>query len=155
MSDDKSPKNSDDEPVELKAVVSVPDSPAPKEPKQSSAKTVGAKPAKAKIAHNAVVGAGDTDTVAYSKARVPGPRENRKSLTVLHIQRRLMDEGFAEAASAPGGHYETLTTRAVTQYQKSLGAEPTGVLTREQFSGLFEDDPNVTVNIDTHYDHQV
>jgi len=150
---DKTPEIS--EPVKLKAEVSVPDSPAPKEPKQTSAKSVGAKPAKAKIAHNAVVGAGDTDPVLYSKARVPGPRENRKSLTVLHIQRRLMDEGFNEAASAPGGHYEALTTSAVTKYQESIGAEATGVLTREQFADLFQDDPNVSVSIDTHEDHTV
>lgn len=130
-------------------------SPAPKEPKQTSAKSAGAKPAKAKIAHNAVVGAGDTDPVLYSKARVPGRTENRKSLTVLHIQRRLMDEGFPEAASAPGGQYEALTTRAVSQYQESIGAEPTGLLTREQFADLFEGDPNVEVMIDTHYDHAV
>lgn len=153
MSDDKTPEISETE--EPTATVSDPKpvSPAPKEPKQTSAKSVGAKPAKAKIAHNAVVGAGDTDPILYSKARVPGPRENRKSLTVLHIQRRLMDEGFAEAASAPGGNYEVLTTNAVRKYQTKLGAEPTGVLTREQFVGLFEGDPNVTLQLDTHYDH--
>lgn len=150
MSDDKTTSKIS-EPVEAADT----DAPAPKEPKQTSAKSVGAKPAKAKIAHNAVVGAGDTDIVLYSKAHVPGPKENRKSLTVLHIQRRLMDEGFPEAASAPGGHYEALTTRAVSQYQEKLGAEPTGVLTREQFVNLFNDDPNVTVQVDTHFDHTV
>lgn len=150
MSEDKSTKNSD-----AAKPTSATVSPAPKEPKQDSAKPAGAKPAKAKIARDAVVGAGETDPVMYSKAKVPGRTEGRKSLTVLHIQRRLMDEGFAEAASAPGGQYEALTTRAVQAYQESIKAEPTGVLTRNQFAELFEGDPNVSVTIDTHFDHTV
>jgi peptidoglycan hydrolase-like protein with peptidoglycan-binding domain len=145
MSDDKTPKV---EPLDTS--VSSPD----EEPKQTSAKSVGAKPAKRKIAHNAVVGGGETDPVLYSKARVPGRTENRKSLTVLHIQRRLTDEGFSDAQSAPGGRYEALTTRAVSLWQESRKEPATGVLTREQFADLFEGDPNVTVTIDSHEDHK-
>jgi len=126
---------------------------AVEEPKPSSAKKAGAKPVARKIAHNAVIGSGDTDPVLYSKARVPGRTQNQKSLTVLHIQRRLADEGFAEAASAPGGKYEELTTLAVQKYQESLGDEPTGLLTRAQFEELFRDDPNVTITLDTIEDH--
>jgi peptidoglycan hydrolase-like protein with peptidoglycan-binding domain len=146
MSDDKTP-----EAVEPEISVSSPD----EEPKQASAKPVGAKPARRKIARNAVVGGGETDPVLYSKARVPGRMENRKSLTTLHIQRRLAEEGFPEAASAPGGHYEALTTRAVASWQESRKEPATGVLTRDQFADLFEGDPNVTVSIDTHADHQI
>ena len=148
MTDDKKltakAKPADTEPV----------SPSPVEPKQTSAKSAGARPAKV-IAHDAVVGDGETDHVFYSKAKVPGRSENRKSLTVLHIQRRMMDEGFAEAASSPGGAYDVLTTRAVTQWQEARGDDATGVLTREQFDALFEGDPNVTVNQDWHEDHAV
>ncbi len=129
--------------------------PEPVEPKQESASPVGAEPVTRNIAPGAVIGPGATDDVVYSKARVPGPTEGRKSLTVLHIQRRLAEEGFAEAASAPGGRYEALTTRAVQAYQSTLGAEVTGVLTRGQFEELFRGDPNVTVTVDTHVDHQV
>jgi peptidoglycan hydrolase-like protein with peptidoglycan-binding domain len=146
MSDDKTP-----EALEPKISVPSPD----EEPKQASAKPVGAKPAKRKIAHNAVVGGGETDPVLYSKARVPGRTENRKSLTVLHVQRRLTDEGFPDAQSAPGGRYEALTTRAVALWQESRDEPATGVLTREQFADLFEGDPNVTVSIDTPSDHEV
>lgn len=128
-------------------------SPANEEPKQTNAKSAGAKPATRNIASGAVVGAGDTDPVVYSKARVPGPTENRKSLTVLHIQRRLAQEGFSEAASAPGGQYEALTASAVRKYQESLGDEATGLLTRDQFEALFEGDPNVSPVIDVHEDH--
>jgi peptidoglycan hydrolase-like protein with peptidoglycan-binding domain len=85
---------------------------------------------------------------------VPGRTENRKSLTVLHIQRRLTDEGFSDAQSAPGGRYEALTTRAVSLWQESRKEPATGVLTREQFADLFEGDPNVTVTIDSHEDHK-
>ena len=129
-------------------------SPSPVEPKQTSAKSAGARPAKV-IAYDAVVGDGETDPVFYSKAKVPGPKENRKSLTVLHVQRRLTAEGFAEAQSAPGGAFEVLTTRAVSQWQESRGDDATGVLTREQFDALFEGDPNVTVHQDWHEDHAV
>lgn len=148
MTDDKKltakAKPADTEPV----------SPSPVEPKQTSAKSAGARPATV-IAHDAVVGDGETDPVYYSKAKVPGPKENRKSLTVLHVQRRLTAEGFAEAQSAPGGAYEVLTTRAVTQWQESRGEDATGVLTRDQFDALFEGDPNVTVHQDSHEDHAV
>lgn len=148
MTDDKKltakAKPADTEPV----------SPSPVEPKQASAKSAGARPAKV-IAHDAVVGDGETDPIYYSKARKPGRTENRKSLTVLHIQRRLTAEGFAEAQSAPGGAFEVLTERAVSQWQEARGDEATGVLTREQFDALFEGDPNVEVIQDTHKDHDI
>jgi peptidoglycan hydrolase-like protein with peptidoglycan-binding domain len=128
--------------------VSTPD----EEPKQTRAKSVGAKPATRKIAPGSVVSGDDTDPIKYSSAK-PGPR--KRVLTVLHIQRRLAEEGFAEAASAPGGTYEALTSRAVVAYQRSRGETPTGVLTRKQFAELFRGDPNVTVSIDTHADHEV
>lgn len=156
---DKTSKISESKPKpELKGTLETTDSnvsPAPEEPKPTSAKSAGARPVTAPVAPYAVIGAGDTDPIAYSKAKVPGRTESRKSLTVLHLQRRLAEEGFAEAASAPGGRYESLTTRAVQAYQDSIKAEPTGVLTRDQFAKLFKDDPNVTVSIDTHFDHTV
>lgn len=149
MSDDKTTPEPIVEPLDTS--VSSPD----EEPKPRRASGAGAKPAKRKIAHNAVVGGGETDPVLYSKARVPGPTEGRKSLTVLHIQRALADAGFADAASAPGGRFEALTTRAVTLWQESRDEPATGVLTREQFADLFEGDPNVTVTQDTAFDHEV
>jgi len=130
-------------------------SPSNEEPKQTSAKSAGAKPAKRKIAHNAVVSGGDTDPIVYSKARKPSPTGNRKSLTVLHVQRALADLGYADAQSAPGGRWEALTERAVTLWQADRGDTVTGVLTREQFADLFEGDPNVDVTIDTAFDHEV
>lgn len=155
-SDAPKPKPAPKAPAKPKPPVTEPIvSPAPEEPNQTSATSVGARPVTAPVAPYAVIGTGDTDPIAYSKARVPGPTEGRKSLTVLHLQRRLAEEGFAEAASAPGGRYETLTTRAVQQYQERIGATATGVLTREQFSELFKDDPNVTVAIDASEDHTV
>lgn len=101
----------------------------------------------------AVFGNGETDEILYSKARVPGPTESRKSVTVLHIQRRLEELGYSEAEVAPGGRYETLTELAVKRYQGDNGADATGTLTREQFVTLFDGDPNVTVSLDTIADH--
>lgn len=144
MSDDKTKVS---EPVEAAEV----NSPTPKGPKQTSAKSAGAKPSKA-IAHDAVYGAGDTDTIRYSSAK---PSQNHKVLTVLHIQRRMVQEGFHEAEASSGGDYDELTRRSVAQYQESIGAEPTGVLTRDEFAELFDGDPNVTVEIDTPFDHEV
>lgn len=126
--------------------------PAVEEPKQAPSAEPEAKPA-ARIPKDAVVGNGATDPVLYSKARMPGRTENKKSLTVLHVQRALTALGFYEAQSAPGGRYETLTARAVSQYQESRAEEPTGVLTRAQFSELFMNDPNVEVVQDTISDH--
>ena len=144
MSDDKTP----DEAKTSAPKISV--SPANEEPKQTNAKSVGAKPAARKIAHDAVVGTGDTDTIKYSSAKASN---QKKVLTVLHIQRALMDRGYAEAASAPGGWYEILTSRAVQAYQRDRNDEATGVLTRDQFEDLFVGDPNVTLHLDTHADH--
>ena len=127
-------------------------SPPDEEPKQTRAKSAGAKPATRKIAPGNVVSGGDTDPIKYSSAR---PSKARKVLTVLHIQRRLAEEGFADAQSAPGGYYEALTTRAVSLWQESRKEPVTGVLTREQFSDLFEGDPNVDVSLDTAFDHEV
>lgn len=124
----------------------------PKEPKATSAKSSGAKPAARIIAPGQVVGSGDTDTIRYSSAK---PSAKKRVLSVLHVQRALAELGYAEAASAPGGHYETLTRNAVIKYQISRGDAQTGVLTRAQFTDLFEGDPNVTVEVDTHEDHAV
>lgn len=148
MTDDKTPAKPKASP---KISVSSPD----EEPKQASAEPAGAKPTTAPIARDAVVSGGETDPIFYSKAKVPGPTEGRKSLTVLHIQRRLAALGFTEAASSPGGRFDALTTSAVRRYQETLGDEVTGVLTRDQFEGLFKDDPNVTVTQDTSFDHSV
>jgi len=144
MSEDKTP-----EAVKpTKTSVPSPD----EEPKQASAKPAGAKPATRKIAPGSVVSGEDTDPIKYSSAK---PSPLKRVLTVLHLQRRLVEEGFTEAASSPGGRYDELTKRAVSQYQESLGEAATGLLTREQFAGLFEGDPNVSVSLDTHEDHAV
>lgn len=159
MTDDKTPAKAEKpaattHSVEGTAVASVNDSvsPEPKEPKETSAKSSGAKPAARVIAPGQVVGSGDTDPIKYSSAK---PSFQKRVLTVLHIQRALADLGYAEAASSPGGSYDALTRAAVVKYQISRGDTQTGILTRDQFSDLFVGDPNVTVSLDTHEDHAV
>ena len=127
--------------------------PAPKEPKQTRAKSAGAKPAAAPVAPYAVVGAGPTDSVAYSAAKPPTKTGSRKSLTVHHLQRRLKELGYDVAYADRDGTYGTLTEEGVKAWQKDNGHEATGLLTREQFAAVFDGDVNVTVTIDTHKDH--
>ena len=136
-----------------------PVSPETKEPKQEERATTATKPAGVKPpterapvrVKDSVVGSGDTDPIAYSKARPARPTEGRKSLTVLHIQRRLAEENIP--VIAPTGRYEATTEEAVKVYQVRLGGEPTGLLTRSEFAALFEGDPNVTAVVDTYTDN--
>ena len=67
------------------------------------------------------------------------------------FQRALAELGFP--IGAPTGRYDNTTRDAVISYQASLGGVATGLLSRDQFSALFEGDPNVTVFIDTHVDN--
>ena len=130
-----------------------PVSPAPKEPKTTSAKPSGAKPETARVAPYAVFGTGDTDPISYSLVRPPRRGEGRKSLSVLHTQRRLQELGFPEGISDVGGHYGKLTGNAVRAYQASVNHPETGLLTREEFATIFQNDVNVTVSVDTPADH--
>lgn len=137
---------------------SKPVSPAPKEPKQENVRAerpspAGAKPSPEptrKRVKDSVVGAGDTDTVAYSKARMPRATEGRKSLTVLHVQRALAAEGIP--TPPPTGRYDASTEASIIAYQASRKEPETGLLTRDQFRALFEGDPNVNVVVDTYED---
>lgn len=95
-----------------------------------------------------VVGKGATDEVLLSRA-VPLERaKTRKSLTIHHLQRRLAELGFSEAASDLDGRWGELTGRAVAAWQKKNGY-PEGDLNGVQFTEIFKGDPNVTAVVDT------
>lgn len=124
------------------------DIPVPKVAKTDN--SVSPAPAKKKATPVArhVVGKGDTDEVLLSRA-VPLQRaKTRKSLTIHHLQRRLAELGFPEAASDIDGRWGELTGRAVSDWQKKNG-HPEGDLTGKQFTEIFEGDPNVTAVVDT------
>lgn len=132
---------------------STPDA-ADKEPKPESVDpAASAEPATVSTTPYAVVSGAAVDPIRYSKAvRTPkhGPR---KSLTVLHIQRRLHELGHPEGWSET--IYGDLTASSVSSWQTARGDEPTGILTVEQFQALFEGDPNVDIILDTMGDNPI
>jgi peptidoglycan hydrolase-like protein with peptidoglycan-binding domain len=119
-------------------------------PAKSKAATPKAepKPVPAPIAHPVsrhVYGTGSHDDVHY--ARIRDTTKTNKSLTVKHLQRKLDELGFHEAAADIDGKYGLLTERSVNQWQEKIG-HPIGDLTPEQFTEIFEGDPNVRVVLD-------
>lgn len=96
---------------------------------------------------NAVVGAGETDNVYLSKC-VYKNMYARKSLTVHHLQRRLVEIGYKEADSDKDGWYGDLTKHAVAELQADRGIEGDGTMNAETFAAIFDGDHNVTVVID-------
>jgi peptidoglycan hydrolase-like protein with peptidoglycan-binding domain len=99
------------------------------------------------VAPYAVVGGGETDEVLLSRC-VYKNRVTRKSLTVHHLQRRLVELGFADAGTDKDGWYADHTLRAVKAFQEKNGLPATGVVDADMFRAVFKGDPNVTVVID-------
>ena len=131
------------------------DNPAEVEPgpeisisRPESAEVAPAPTRKARKTPSAVVGGGKTDEVLFSRV-VPAERaRTRKSLTLHHLQRRLAELGYAEAAAARDGQLDTLTQAAIEAWQKDNG-HPVGTLQAAEFEAIFKGDPNVTVVLDT------
>lgn len=72
---------------------------------------------------------------------------NRKSLTVHHLQRRLDELGYGDAAADKDGWYGELTAHAVAQFQKDNRIEATGQMNAQTFQAVFNGDANVEVNL--------
>jgi peptidoglycan hydrolase-like protein with peptidoglycan-binding domain len=89
-----------------------------------------------------VVGGGDVDNVEVS--RLTADTSRRKSLSVHHLQRRLAELGFNDAAASVDGRYDSLTVAAVIAWQEKNGFD-SGPLTLEQTQAIFDNDPNVQV----------
>ena len=106
------------------------------------------KPRVVKSPPGLVIGGGLTDDVLLSRLALNGPK--RKSLSVVHLQRRLGELGFSEATAewiAIPGVRGPLTVRAVHAWQAANGY-PESELTGEQATVIFEHDRNVTVVVD-------
>lgn len=134
----ESTENLDTGPLE---VADVPEPKAKAKPAPSTRKSARKAP------KDAVVGGGDTDPVIYSRVTPEGRAKTRKSLTVHHLQRRLTWLGYEVAAADLDGQYGTLTTAAVSAWQRD-NEYPEGDLTHTQFLEIFEGDPNVTASVD-------
>lgn len=102
---------------------------------------------KAKSTANAVVGKGDTDDVFLSRC-VFKSRVTRKSLTVHHLQRRLVELGYAEAHTDKDGWYGDHTLLAVKSFQTDHKLNATGIVDADTLVAVFDGDHNVTVVVD-------
>jgi hypothetical protein len=92
----------------------------------------------------AVVGNGEVDEVKLS-ACVYKNTNSQKSLTVYHLQRRLVELGFDEAGLDKQGFYGAATKLAVRNFQASKKFDATGVMDAVTFKAVFKNDPNVKV----------
>lgn len=72
----------------------------------------------------------------------------RKSLTVHHVQRRLIELGYTNVIADKDGWYADATRDAVAKFQASMDIEATGIMDAATFTALFAGDPNVTVLLD-------
>lgn len=93
-----------------------------------------------------VVTNADADPV-YLASCVYQNKYARKSLTVHHLQRRLVELGYKDAEGDKDGWYGELTAMAVKDYQKDCGLEPTGMMDADTFTKVFAGDSNVEVHL--------
>ena len=93
-----------------------------------------------------VVSGNDTDDVYLDKC-VYMNKYSRKSLTVHHVQRRLVELGYNDAGSDKDGWYAELTHMAVAAFQKDRSIAGEGCMNSETFAALFDGDQNVTVHL--------
>jgi hypothetical protein len=112
------------------------------EPETPKAKPVRAVVEEAVATH--VVGNGDKDEV-YLKQCVYKNMYARKSLTVHHLQRRLAELGYSDAAADRDGWYGDLTKEAVKAFQGDNKLEGAGIIDATTFERIFAGDPNVKV----------
>jgi peptidoglycan hydrolase-like protein with peptidoglycan-binding domain len=95
----------------------------------------------------AVVGMGEVDDVHLNSCIFKNVK-SRKSLTVHHMQRRLVELGYAEADLDPDGYFGDTTLMAITRFQSDNSKlERTGSLDEATFKAIFKGDPNVRVNV--------
>jgi hypothetical protein len=93
----------------------------------------------------AVVGLGEVDDI-YLSSCVFKNLHSKKSLTVHHMQRRLIELGYVEAARDRDGYYGDLTKYAIAKFQVANGIDGDGSIDSETFQLIFKGDPNVRVN---------
>jgi len=94
----------------------------------------------------AVVGLGEVDDVFLS-ACIYKNEKARKSLTVHHLQRRLVELGYDVAGLDKDGYYGDLTKAAVASFQDQAGIDPTGDMDAKTIKAVFKGDPNVKVHV--------
>lgn len=94
----------------------------------------------------AVVSGNSKDDVYLSKA-VYKNSARKRSLTVHHIQRRLVEWGYYDAYLDKDGFYGDKTKESVISFQDRMGILATGLMDEVTMSKLFEGDTNVIVHL--------
>ena len=95
-------------------------------------------------AKNAAVSGNAVDDVLLSQC-VYKNMYARKSLSVHHVQRRLVERGYTNAVGDKDGWYGDLTKDAVASFQKAHGIEGAGTMNAATLTALFDGDENVNV----------
>ena len=83
----------------------------------------------------AVVGTGEVDDVILSSCVYKNDL-NRRSLTVFHVQRRLIELDLLEDGSVKAGYYGDLTKAAVLKFQEANGIAGDGLMNADTFVAL-------------------
>ena len=91
-----------------------------------------------------IVSGTDSDDVRLDMCIYKNPA-TRKSLSVHHLQRRLVECGFREAGTDKDGWYADATKRAVEQYQAANNRAVTGAVDADMLVALFADEPFINV----------
>lgn len=125
-------------PQSVEVVETIADEPAPA-PAPAKPKAKPGQPA-----NHYVVGGTTNDTVHLSACVYKNPYA-RKSLSVHHLQRRLVELGFDVAGADKDGWYGDLTAQAVGQWQKANKKPVTERLTLDELLDIFKDDPYIEV----------
>ena len=105
------------------------------------------KPAKPKASSRSAVVSGEAKDEVFLANCVYKNVYARKSLTVHHLQRRLVELGYKEAYADKDGWLGDLTKLAITNFQKDKGLNATGQVDADTFKKIFEGDSNVNINL--------
>ena len=115
------------------------------EPEQVIAEEPTPKP-EAKAAHHVsqAVSGGDVDDVMLANCVYKNVYA-RKSLTVHHLQRRLIELGYKDADADKDGWLGDETVASIKDFQADKGMDVTGSVDSETFIKIFEGDVHVRV----------
>jgi hypothetical protein len=144
-----------EEAVEVEVVTAPTEAPVPAPADEPAAPAPAPAPAaKAAPAVNtnvasahAVVGTGECDDVLLSRCEFKS-KATRKSLSVHHLQRRLAELGYRDAATDKDGWYGDLTRLAVQLFQTDRKLDGDGLMNAATLTAIFDGDQNVNVVVD-------
>lgn len=94
----------------------------------------------------AVVGGADQDPVYLDRCSYKHPTR-KKSLSVHHVQRRLVEWGYSGAYLDKDGYYGDHTLAAVKKFQEDHDLAGDGLMNSNTLKAIFEGDNNVKVVI--------